>query len=29
LLFLFYNNDYSSIINIYFYETFSTITQNI
>jgi hypothetical protein len=24
-----YDNDYLSIINIYFYETFSTLTQNI
>jgi hypothetical protein len=24
-----YDNDYSSIIDIYFYETFSTLTQNI
>ena len=24
-----YNNKYSSIINIYFYETISTLTQNI
>jgi hypothetical protein len=25
----FYDNDYSPIINIYFYETFSTLTQKI
>jgi hypothetical protein len=24
-----YDNDYSSIIDIYFYETFSTLTRNI
>jgi hypothetical protein len=26
--YVFYNNDFTSIIDIYFYETFSTLTQN-
>ena len=28
-IYILYNNDYSSIIDIYFYETFSTLTLNI